>query len=166
MRDALRRIGGPDAISWVTFVFLFPGCFLFSALGSGVPLRPGVLGPFTLAVLVAGTAMSLWLLLARRLIFGRRGSPARAAPHPAQVLLAFAIALVIRAGLVDTLFLRFGITEQPRFAYRLVASLPSTGAGLLMLAVAVSLAGTTAVPSSGSSERSARSPSSPRVTES
>ncbi|MBN9612809.1 MAG: hypothetical protein J0H64_05015, partial [Actinobacteria bacterium] len=62
------------------------------------------------------------------------------ASHPAQVLLAFAVALVIRAWLFDTLLLAFGVTEHPRVAYRLISSLPSTGAGLLMLAVAVSLA--------------------------
>lgn len=135
--DLLRRIGRPDAISWVTVAFLYLSSLLFSLLGSGVQLQSETTGPLVLASLATSTAVVLWLGTARWLIFGIRLPKT---PRPGLVLCAFALALVIRAGMFDALLLQFGLSDGSRFAYRLLASLPGTGGGLVLVAIVVSLA--------------------------
>lgn len=135
--DLRRRLGSPDAISWVSLVFVYLGSLLFSLLGSGVPLQRETLWWLVLASLIASTIVAAWLSLARWLIFGVRPV---SDPRAGRVLLAFAVALVIRASVFDTLLLWFGLSDESIFGYRLLASLPSTGGGLVLIAIVMSLA--------------------------
>lgn len=136
-RELLARLGSRDAVSWVTVAFIYPSSLLFSLFGSGVALTDESVWRITLASLVTSTVMLACLGAARFLIF--RGEPADAS-HPELLLAAFAGALMVRAGVFDLLLLAFDLSDSSWFWYRFAASLPSTGAGLVIVALIVSLA--------------------------
>lgn len=137
MRDLWRRIGTPDAISWVTVAVFYPMTLVFSLYGSKVPVEDGV-GLLVLASLIASTCTVAWLGLARLLVFGFRPPqppPVRTIP----VLLSFAVALLVRAVVMDRSLMLFGLSDSPHLGYRLISSIPGTGCGLLVLAILVSV---------------------------
>lgn len=150
MGDLWRRIGTPDAITWVTVVVYYPAALLSTLFGSGVPREPNLCLLILTSTLASSTAL-VWLGLARLLIFGFRpgaipqsyhgdpehvpGLPSR----PALVLSSFAVAVLIRAGMTDWLLIEFGLAGESHLAYRVVTSIPSTSFVLVALAIIVSL---------------------------
>ncbi|MFT4231390.1 MAG: hypothetical protein QM606_01245, partial [Leucobacter sp.] len=140
-RDLMRRIGSREAISWYTVAMVYPTSLLFTLYGAGVPITRQTAWPLVLSSLCTSTAMLLLLGAARRLIFDTEaGSRIPLAWRPQLVLAAFAVSLLARAGMIDALLIGFGLADDSRFGYRLLASLPATGAGLVVVAVTVSSA--------------------------
>lgn len=136
LRRAFQGLGGPDALSWITAVVVYPTALLFTLFGSGIELQGDALLRLTVASIVSNTCMLLFIFFAQRLLLSQ-GS--RNAPHPWWMLAAILGGLVVRAAVIDQLVMWLGLHEQSRFWFRFFASLPSTGGMIVIIAVVVSL---------------------------
>lgn len=136
LRKACEGLGGPDALSWITVAVVYPVSLLFTLFGSGIGLRSDTVLPLVGASIISNTCMLLFVFLAHRTVRPRiAGASARAWFMLSIVL----ISLVIRAFVIDQLFLWFGLTDGTWFWYRLLASVPSAGGMMVFIAVIVSL---------------------------
>lgn len=135
MRDVLRRITGPDAISLQACVVLGFVMLLSNYNSSGID-SSAYFWEITLAWALSLAAAFGWLWLAKLLLL--RDAAER--PLIWQTLLVFLVAYLLRALVFDTVIWNTRASAGPDLLYRLGASLPTFGFGLLICAYIVSLA--------------------------
>ena len=135
MNEPIRRITGPDAISLPAAITLAVIMY-FSNLSSSGIVSEAYFWEITLAWVFSLTGAFGWLWLAK--YFMRRNGSQN--PLVWQTLSAFAVAFVIRAVIFDEIAYWVGASDAPNLLYRLSASLPTFGVGLLICAYIVSLA--------------------------
>lgn len=131
MRDALRRIGGPNAITWPAFwVSLVYNEFVHFA---GNPSNTTAIPQRFVLVVVSQLAMFVPLVVARSTYL--RDSAQR--PRPGLTLLTFAVAGAVR-GLVTAYGMVFlGATTALQLGYRVMAGIISVTVILSLTAIVV-----------------------------
>lgn len=125
---AFRRIGGPDAVTWLAFV----ACYLSAVIGhltTGGVVNASI--PVRILVVTVAVVLSFVPLLVVRFAILR--DPGR--PRPAVALAAFAVSAVIRGSVIAGVFAALGAAE-PLWAYRISAALQ----GHLLILIGVALA--------------------------
>jgi hypothetical protein len=137
IRDLFRRLGGPDAFSWITVALVYPSTLLFTLFGSGVTIEGDALPQLVLASVLSNTCMLVTLFFAHRCV---RLSRVPEGLRPWLMLAAIVGSLAVRAFVMDQLILAFDLRNEPWFWYRFSASLPSTGGSITVVAIVVSLA--------------------------
>lgn len=134
MHDFWRRIGGPDAISWVTAVVMPPVIYAINIAGSGVTLQTAF-WPLTLSSAASIVAMFAWLFAAKYTLLRNTAST----PRPMRTMLVILISLVLRAWVFDTLLQAFGATTESEFWFRLIVAIPVFGVAIPLTGYLVSL---------------------------
>ena len=135
MNETIRRITGPDAISLPAAITLAAIMF-FSNLSSSGIVSDSYFWEISLAWALSLIGAFGWLWFARHLM-RRNGNPD---PLVWQTFAAFAVAFVLRAVIFDGVAFWSGASGSPELLYRLTASIPTFGVGLLICAYIVSLA--------------------------
>jgi anti-sigma regulatory factor (Ser/Thr protein kinase) len=135
VNDFWRRVGGPDSITWVTFVITYPVMLVTTFIGSPDKL-PGHELEFFLVSTGAHVALVVFLLTAKVTVL----RSARLSPLPVRTMVVFAFALLVRAWFFDSGLLAVGLSDQIRIFPRLLATPGSLGATLVLTAYTVSLA--------------------------
>lgn len=133
--QAYRRLGRPEALSWVTVAVVLVLQLAGSALSSRVNIAGReleFLALRTLAVLCISPAVFLGRLGLQRLA-GR-------AAAPILTLLTFLAALLITTTVFDGLLVATGFTEHSMLAQRLVTSAPGVLAALILSSLLVTYA--------------------------
>lgn len=117
LRDALRRIGGPSAVSWPSFWVVAVVALIVQAADAIGAFEPRQL-PARVAVYLAGmSAMFAVLLVLRRLLL----RDVDATPRPWRTIGVFAVAALVR-GATIALLLHLLVGIPGNLPYRLVAS--------------------------------------------
>lgn len=132
--DFWNRLGGRDAISWVTFV-VFITLQITGPFASAEKSFEGretelFLILILTAIPVAATLGFGWLIL-HRAPLGK--------PRPILTLLIFEAAIVVRAIVLDDSLIRANFTDEPNVGYRILASHTSMLLGWALAAYFVSL---------------------------
>lgn len=135
MNDVLRRVCGPDSVSLPAGVALAFVMFFSNFNSSGIDSRQHFWAIVLAWALSLSAAFGLLVLAKFTLL---RGAAER--PLVWSTLLAFAVAFLARAVVFDRVVWMTGASEQPDLLYRLAASLPTFGFGLLICAYIVSIA--------------------------
>lgn len=134
MREVLRRIGGPDAISLPATVVMSAIMLLSNLSSSGIASQ--YFGQVVVAWAVSMLVSFGFLWLAKYTVL-RQAANRPLVPH---TLAIFAVAFVLRAVSFGLTAVAVGASAQLDIGYRLAASLPTFGIGLLLCAYIVSLA--------------------------
>lgn len=135
MRDFWRRLGSPDAISWVSVVAVW---FLSGSgpfLSAGVDYR-GRVGEFSAVIVIALLAAMPVLAIGKFTLIriaGRRWAPWL-------TLAIFEVTLIVRVLVFDGLLVSWGLTAEPQLLWRLASTQATIMFGLLAAAFVVTAA--------------------------
>lgn len=135
MKDFWSRVGGPDSVSWPSFVVIYPILLVTAIIGSGVDASHGA-AELILVSTIGALALFSTLLIAKYTVL----RSAAKKPMPIATLVVFLVALVVRAFTFDQLLVLFQLETESRVLYRFIASISTTGITLVLLAYIVSLA--------------------------
>lgn len=130
-RQALRRIGGPDAVTWPAFWATFVANLIGQFSTGGNVAAPTWVR--LLAVLVGQLAMFAPLVLLRATVLR---DPRR--PHPWVVLIAFAVVPFIRTAALVWVLVTIGGVTDPQWVQRAFGSFANLFLVLLISALVVS----------------------------
>lgn len=136
MNDVLRRIGGPDSVTITGYVVLAIVMYLAALTSSRVDLNASFLS-VTAASILSLSITFAWLWFAKHTLL----KLAKERPLIARTMTVFVVAFVLRAATFDVLLMLFGATTSSNIWYRLLASLPTFGFGLPLVAYIMSLLG-------------------------
>jgi|GEM_PF-1954250 len=134
MRDFWNRLGGADAISWVTFLVVVVLQFAGSFLASGVNFS-GREGEFAILSLATLVPVIVILTIARAVLRATTMVTAR----PLVTLSFLALAIFTRAVLFGNGLVVLGFTDEARVGYRMLSSTFSVGFGVVITAYLFSL---------------------------
>lgn len=128
-REIFRLIGGPDSVTWSSFVVVY----LLSVVGhfaSAGPLTTSFSERF-IFISVASIVMFVPLVILRLTLLRSAEHP-----HPWIAILGFMAAAVTRAVVLSLEFQYFGHGDPPMWAYRIFAAMSSAFVILLLVAIA------------------------------
>ena len=132
VRDAWRRLGTPDAISWAS---LWVVAFMFTsgAFGANVLAARGREWTFALICAVSVVALAIGLFVFRWLII----RIPRESLRPWATLVSFELTNVIRSWVFDELFVAFNFGDEHRLVYRILTGQTSGVLALILVGVLV-----------------------------
>lgn len=131
LRDAMRRIGGPDAVTWPAFVVTYLIGLVGHFIGGGA-VNASTLERasfFSIAQLV----MFVPLVLLRVTMLRDRDRP-----RPAVAMLGFVLASGLRGATLVALLVAADAVTEPLWAYRIISSEVQAGTELVVCALIVS----------------------------
>ncbi len=130
-RQAVDRIGGPDAVTWPAFWITLVGGVAGHLATAGTVAAPVVVR----VILVLAAQLVMFALLVG-LRFTLLRDPAR--PRPWVAIGGFVVAAVARGIVLTSLLLAIGAVDDPRWLYRISAALLNQMVLLVVVALVVS----------------------------